>query len=138
MTHSIAFMSAFLIAGCATSAFAVDLSTLPDIKNLPPGYAQISPMIPMLGEHYGRGKVGSMPFDPVYCAYKGKVTCIEYLLSPADFASGKSWKSLPGLEGLPPVDHIDIDYEPNGHGDWPMSLYDLRIYFISISDLKAM
>lgn len=130
--------TALLFAAAATSVMAVDLDTLPDITSLPAGYAQISPLIPMLGEHYGRGKVGSMPYDPVYCGYKGKVTCIEYLFTPAEFASGKSWKSLPGLEGLPPVDHIDIDYEADGHGDWPMSLYNLRIYFISIDDLGAM
>ena len=34
MTRSIAFISAFLIAACATSAFAVDLGGLSDIKNL--------------------------------------------------------------------------------------------------------
>jgi hypothetical protein len=138
MKRSLALSSALLIAGFATSALAVDLATLPDLTTLPQGYVQISPLIPLLGEHYGRGKLGAMPYDPVYCGYKGKVTCIEYLLLPSDLAAGKTWKSLSGLEGLPPVDHIDIDYEPSGHGDWSMSLYNLRIYFISVDDLKQM
>jgi hypothetical protein len=124
------FATAISISGFA---MADELAKLPDVSTLPKGYYRISPAIPLLGEHYGRGPVGSMPYDPIYCVYKGKIICVEWLFSPADFAAGKNWKNLDGISGmnLPAPDHIDITYEANGHGDWPIPLYNLRSYFVS-------
>lgn len=131
--------SACLFAAVSTSAFAVDMSTLPDISVLPKDWVQVSPLIPMLGEHYDNAKLGTVPHAEAYCGYKGKIICIEYLMTPADFAAGKTFKNLHGIEGLPPVDHIDLDYEPNGHGDWAnIPLYMLRVYYVSVSHLAAM
>jgi hypothetical protein len=122
----------------APVAFADELAALPSLKTIPKDYVRISPIIPLLGEHYGKGELGSMPYPPIYCGYKGKIICIEWIFSPAEFAAGKSWKNLDGISGmkLPAVDHIDITYEANGHGDWPIPLYSLRVYFVSI-DLLA-
>jgi hypothetical protein len=122
----------------APNAFADELAGLPGLDNMPKDYARISPIIPLLGEHYGKGKVGTMPYPPIYCGYKGKIICVEWILSPSEFAAGKSWKNLDGISGmkLPAIDHFDITYEANGHGDWPIPLYNLRAYFIS-NDLLA-
>jgi hypothetical protein len=117
----------------APSAFADELAGLPSLETLPKDYVRISPTIPLLGEHYGKGKVGTLPYPAIYCGWKGKIICIEWTLSPSEFAAGKSWKNLDGISGmkLPAADHIDITYEANGHGDWPIPLYSLRVYFVS-------
>ena len=117
----------------APSAFADEPAALPGLETLPKDYTRISPVIPLLGEHYGRGEVGSMPYPPIYCGYKGKIICIERIFSPAEFAAGKSWKNPDGVSGmkLPAVDHLDITCEANGHGDWPIPPYNLRAYFVS-------
>jgi hypothetical protein len=134
-----ALASACLFATATTSAMAVDFASLPNIGDLPSGYIQVSPLIPMLGEHYDDQKLGTVPHGQAYCGYKGKIICIEYLMTPADFAAGKSFKDLHGVAGLPPVDHIDLDFEAQGHGDWKdIALYMLRVYFISTADLAAM
>ena len=134
-----ALASACLFATATTSVMAVDLDSLPNIKDLPKDYVQVSPLIPMLGEHYDNQKLGTVPHAEAYCGYKGKIICIEYLTTPADFAAGKSFKNLHGVGGLPPVDHIDLDFEAKGHGDWKgIALYMLRVYFISTADLAAM
>jgi hypothetical protein len=119
-------------------AFADELAGLPGLETLPKDYVRISPVIPLLGEHFGKGELGSMPYAPVYCGYKGKIICIEWIFSPAEFAAGKSWKDLDGFAEmkLPAIDHIDITYEAYGHGDWPIPLYNLRAYFVS-NDLLA-
>jgi hypothetical protein len=122
-----------ILASAASVAFADELEALPSLKSLPKGYEKISQVIPLLGEHYGKGPVGTMPYGPIYCGYKGKIICVEWILSPADFAAGKTWKDLDGIAGmkLPAPDHIDMIYEANGHGDWPIPLYSLRSYFVS-------
>lgn len=122
-----------VVASAVTVAKADELENMPSLKSLPKGYERISPVIPLLGEHYGKGTVGTMPYGPIYCAYKGKIICIEWIFSPTDFAAGKAWKNLDGIAGmkLPAPDHIDITYEANGHGDWPIPLYSLRSYFVS-------
>jgi hypothetical protein len=122
-----------LALSTTTVANADELENLPSLKSLPKGYERISPVIPLLGEHFGKGAVGTMPYAPIYCAYKGKIICVEWIFSPADFASGKTWKNLDGIAGmkLPAPDHVDIVYEANGHGDWPVPLYSLRSYFVS-------
>jgi len=122
-----------IVSSAANAVFADELETLPNLKSLPKGYERISPVIPLLGEHYAKGPVGTMPYGPIYCGYKGKIICIEWIFSPADFAAGKTWKNLDGIAGmkLPAPDHIDIIYEANGHGDWPIPLYSLRSYFVS-------
>ena len=117
----------------ATTAVADELEKLPSLKSLPTDYMRISPVIPLLGEHYGKGTLGSLPYAPIYCGYKGKIICIEWIMSPQEFAAGKSWKNLGGITGmnLPSTDYVDITYEANGHGDWPVPLYNVRVYFVS-------
>ena len=117
----------------ATNAVADELEKLPSLKSLPTDYVRISPAIPLLGEHYGKGTLGSLPYAPIYCGYKGKIICIEWIMSPQEIAAGKSWKNLGGITGmnLPSADHVDITYEANGHGDWPVPLYNVRVYFVS-------
>ena len=127
-----------ITATAVTVAVADELESLPSLKTVPKDYKRISPVIPLLGEHYGKGELGSLPYPPVYCGYKGKIICIEWIFSPKEFAEGKSWKSLGGISGmkLPPLDHVDVVYEANGHGDWPVPLYSMRAYFVS-NDLLA-
>jgi len=125
-------------AATATYAWAVDFDKLPLIKDLPAGFVQVSPMIPMLGEHFDDEKTGTVPHGEAYAGYKGKVIAVEYLMTPDEFAAGKTWKGLKSVDGMPPVDHIDIDYDPKGHGDWHVPLYMLRVYYVSNDFLAQM
>ena len=137
MTNAIRAIAAACLfsitASLATAAVADELEKLPSLKAVPKDYVRISPIIPQLGEHYGSAALGTLPYVPVYCGYKGKIICVEWIFSPKEFAEGKSWKNLGGITGmnLPPADHIDVTYEANGHGDWPVPLYSLRVYFVS-------
>jgi hypothetical protein len=137
--RAIASACLFTIA-TATSALAVDFEQLPKISDLPKGYVQVSPLIPMLGEHYDDEPVGTVPHGDAYAGYKGRIIAMEFLMTPEEFAQGKTWKNLrtePSVK-MPPVDHIDVDYDPQGHGDWHVPLYMLRVYYVSPEFLAAM
>ena len=107
----------------ATSALAVDFDKLPLISDLPKDYIQTSPMIPMLGEHYDNEPVGTVPHGEAYAGYKGRIIAVEFLMTPQEFAAGKTWKGLKTEPGMPAVDHIDVDFDPKGHGAWTVPLY---------------
>jgi hypothetical protein len=137
--RAIASACLFTIA-TATSALAVDFEQLPKISDLPKGYVQVSPLIPMLGEHYDDEPVGTVPHGEGYAGYKGRIIAMEFLMTPEEFVQGKTWKNLrtePSVQ-FPPVDHIDVDYDPQGHGAWHVPLYMLRVYYVSPEFLAAM
>lgn len=112
---------------------AVDnLAGLPRTGALPEGVIQISPFIPGMGEHWANPK--NLPFGPIYCVMNGRVTCMEYMISQADFAAGKSFEQLrPWFAGAeqPAVDHLEFNFEPHGHEGYKVPHYDLHMYFVS-------
>jgi hypothetical protein len=120
---------AALFATCATAAFADELTAMPDVSVLPKEVVQISPVVPGMGEHWADPK--TLPLGPIYCVYKGKVVCLEYMISQADFAAGKSWPTLTGLTDLPSINHLSVAFEPHGHEGFTVPHYDLHMYFLS-------
>lgn len=123
------------------SAQAGGLDNLPSVDVLPEGYVQIAPFVMREGGAYGRGVPGTLPYDPVYRVDQGKIIGIEYLLTAEELAAGKSWTNLGGLEGMPPVDHVDLLFVPsyqNGSEWKDIPLYWLRLYFVSVETLDAM
>ncbi len=89
-----------------------------------------------MGEHWANPK--DLPLGPIYCVYKGKVVCLEFMISQADFAAGKSWPELSGLKNLPPVNHINMGFEPKGHEGYEVPHYDMHIYFASPEAMKTI
>jgi hypothetical protein len=125
-----------LIAVPSVGLCADEFSKLPDRTILPKGVVKISEVVPAMGEHWSDPK--NLPLGPLYCVYKGKVVCIEYMISQADLQAGKSWPELTGLKNLPPINHVNMGFEPKGHEGYEVPHYDMHIYFVSPEALKTI
>ncbi|MCB1884540.1 MAG: hypothetical protein KDG89_11195 [Geminicoccaceae bacterium] len=102
---------------------------LPTVSKLPAGVIQISPVVPGMGAHYARPQ--DLPLGPIYCVYKGRIVCLEFMISQKDFKAGKSWPDLHAdMKGLPPVDHVNIGFQPHGHEGFEVPHYDIHMYFL--------
>jgi hypothetical protein len=116
----------------AANAPAAGLEHLPAAETMPEGVVQVSPFVPGMGEHWADPK--NLPFGPIYCVMDGRVTCMEYMISQADFAEGKSFELLrPWFDGAaqPAIDHMEFNFEPNGHEGYEVPHYDVHMYFVS-------
>lgn len=52
-------------------------------------------------------------------------------MAQSDFTAGKSWRDhLKPLRGHA-IDHVDIEFEPQGHVGYPIPHYDIHAYFVS-------
>lgn len=123
----------------STGALAAgSYDSLPDAKGtLPEGVVQLSPTVPKMGEHWGNPK--DMPLGPIYCVHEGKIVCLEFMISQADFAAGKSWTTLASaVKGLPPLDHLSIFFEEKGHEGYEIPHYDLHMFFITPDEVEAI
>jgi hypothetical protein len=123
------FSSSALALAFGTAAFAAQYPELPDVNILPKDAVQLSPVVPLMGEHWANP--ANMPLGPIYCVHEGKVVCIEYMISQEDFMNGKSWPVLQGLTNLPSINHIDIGFNPKGHHGYEIPHFDMHIFFIS-------
>jgi hypothetical protein len=121
-------------AGAAQAESAYD--SLPDASILPANVVQISPVVPAMGEHWA--DPATLPLGPIYCVHKGKIVCLEFMMSQEDYASGKSWPALAGIEGLPPVDHLNIGFEAHGHQGFEVPHYDIHMYFLSPEEVAKI
>jgi hypothetical protein len=115
---------------------ADEFAKLPDRKILPKGAVKVSDVVPAMGEHWANPK--DLPLGPLYCVYKGKIICIEYMISQADLQAGKSWSDLSGLKNLPPINHVNMGFEAKGHEGYEVPHYDMHIYFVSPEVLKTI
>jgi hypothetical protein len=124
-------------AGMIGAAFGQDAyQALPDASSLAEGNVQLSPTVPAMGEHWGN--VADMPLGPIYCVHKGKIVCLEFMIAQEDFEAGKSWPKLSGMEGLPPVNHVSIAFEPQGHDGFTVPHYDIHMYFLSPEEVAKI
>ncbi len=126
-----------LIMGSSLPAWAQNTrDSLPDASSVPEGTIQLSGVVPAMGEHWG--KAADMPVGPIYCVHQGRIVCLEFMLSQEDFAAGKSWPVLTGMEGLPPVIHTSIAFEPEGHEGYEIPHYDIHMYFLSPEEIAQI
>jgi len=133
--HSILAATGALALSTA-AVTAQDYSALPDASILPEGVVQISPVVPLMGEHWANPK--DLPLGPIYCVHQGKVVCLEFMPSQEDLKAGKSWPTLSGIKGLPPVDHLSLGFEPHGHEGYEVPHYDMHMFFISPEQVQAI
>jgi hypothetical protein len=130
-------MTTAMLVGCALPALAQNTrESLPDAGTLPEGTIQLSGVVPAMGEHWGNP--ADMPLGPIYCIHEGKVVCLEFMIAQEAFAAGESWPNLAGMDGLPPVDHISIAFEPQGHEGYEIPHYDIHLYFLSPEEIAAI
>jgi hypothetical protein len=135
MRHCTRLAFAFILASLP-AAQAGELDKLPGVNILPKGTVKVSGVVPGMGEHWANPK--DLPLGPIYCVHKGRVICIEYMISQADFQAGKSWPELTGLKTLPSVNHINMGFEPKGHEGYEVPHYDMHVYFVSPQTLKTI
>jgi hypothetical protein len=131
------FILALALSAAATTAFAADpYDALPSAGTLPKDAVQESPIVPLMGEHWA--KKDEWPLGPIYCVYKGKIVCLEFMISQEDFVAGKSWPVLAGMPGLPPVNHVNVGFVPNGHPGYEIPHYDIHMYFVSPEEVAKI
>ena len=135
LTRTIAAVLLFgLPTGAAHAADAYD--RLPEASILPANIVQVSPLVPTMGEHWA--DPATLPLGPIYCVHEGKIVCLEFMMSQEDYASGKSWPTLAGIDGLPPVNHVSVGFEPHGHEGFEIPHYDMHMYFLSPEDVAKI
>jgi hypothetical protein len=123
--------------GLATAAQAANTrDSLPGVDMLPEGVIQLSGVVPNMGEHWANP--ADMPLGPIYCVHEGKIVCLEFMMAQEDFAAGVSWPALAGIDGLPPVDHINISFEEHGHEGYEIPHYDMHFYFLSPEEIAEI
>ncbi len=108
-----------------------ELARLPSADILPKGTIKVSGVVPGMGEHWANPK--DLPVGPIYCVIEGKIVCAEYMISQGDLQAGASFEGLKApLRGgkLPPVDHVDITFLPQGHEGYEIPHYDFHMYFV--------
>ena len=130
------FAACIMGLAASASAHADEFNKLPSASILPKGTVKVSGVVPGMGEHWANPK--DLPLGPIYCVYKGKVVCLEFMISQADFAAGKSWPELSGLKNLPPINHVNMGFEPKGHEGYEIPHYDMHIYFASPEAMKSI
>lgn len=130
------FSSLILLSMVAGVSFAN--TKLPPASSLTPDIVQLSPVVPGMGEHWANPK--DMPLGPIYGVHKGKLIFFEFMISQEDFNKGMSFVDLKSKikQPLPPVDHVDIDWEPAGHEGFPVPHYDIHLYFVSHEEHMAI
>lgn len=145
MTALSRILSAALLAAVAVPAAAHEVATigeaaaaLPDASLLPKDVVQLSGVVPGMGEHWGNP--ADLPLGPIYGVSNGKIIFIEYMIDQASFEQGKSFLELASKLDvpLPPVHHIDFNFEPNGHEGYEVPHYDVHLYFVSHDEHMAI
>jgi hypothetical protein len=95
---------------------------------IPVDAALLSPCIATMGEHWGALK--NMPTGPIYGVWQGKPVFTEIMVSVKQLDNGFSYANIHALPGYT-IDHIDVNYEPNGHRGFPAPHYDVHAYYVS-------
>ncbi|ADR35574.1 hypothetical protein Ocepr_0110 [Oceanithermus profundus DSM 14977] len=96
---------------------------------LPKGTIQLTPCVPGMGEHWANPE--SLPFGPIYGVVGDEVVFVEIMISQEDFRAGKSWTGVLMPAKGSAVDHVDIEFEPEGHEGYEIPHYDIHAYFVS-------
>jgi hypothetical protein len=128
---------AFTLVLASTAAFAAPLMPgLPPQPKVHPTFlptdtVMLTPCIATMGEHWANPK--NMPTGPIYGTYQGKPTFTEIMVTVDQLKKGFSWADIRPLPGYK-IDHIDFEFEPNGHVGLPVPHYDLHAYYISFED----
>lgn len=118
------------------SGTATSESIRPTMAGLPSGTVPVSGVVSGVGERWANP--GDLPVGPYYGVYAGRIISLEYMVSQADFAQGANHAPLAGNQGLPPIDHVDIQFEPNGSEGYPIPHYDIQMYMVPHAQHEAI
>lgn len=113
----------------AAADAAMPLPPQPAVRpaGIPADYVMASPCVATMGEHWVN------PSDlnkPIYGTYQGKPVFTEIMVPLAQLQKGYSVADIRALPGYR-IDHVDFQFEPNGHPGMPVPHYDLHAYYVS-------
>lgn len=81
-----------------------------------------------MGEHWA--SLHNLPTGPIYGVWQNKPVFTEIMVTVKQLQSGFSYADIRALPG-DKIDHIDFEFEPNGHPGLPVPHYDLHAYYVS-------
>jgi len=118
--------SAVLLAAMAP----MQLPPQPKVRpaGLPAGVVMVSPCVATMGEHWMDLK--NAPLGPIYGTYQGKLVFTEIMVTVEQLKKGFSYANIRALPGHT-IDHVDFEFEPNGHEGLPVPHYDVHAYYVS-------
>lgn len=134
MGRLIAFCALSLaLFGSARASASADAPMLPPQPavhpaGIPADAVLVSPCIATMGEHWATLK--NLPLGPIYGVWNGKPVFTEIMVSAKQLQQGFSYADLRALSGYT-IDHIDVNYEPNGHPGFSIAHYDIHAYYVS-------
>ncbi|GGJ37511.1 hypothetical protein [Deinococcus roseus] len=96
---------------------------------LPEGTVKVSDCVPTMGEHWAR--LQDLPLGPIYGIKDDRLVFVELMPSQEMFAKGMSWvDALKTPKWFLKIDHVDIEFQPQGHEGYPIPHYDIHAYFV--------
>ncbi len=122
---------------CTGSVFAApampQLPPQPKVhpSGIPASAMMLSPCIATMGEHWASLK--DMPVGPLYGVYNGKPVFSEIMVTQKQLAKGFSYDNLMALPGYT-INHVNLEFERNGHPGLPVPHYDIHAYYVSAAD----
>lgn len=119
----------FLLSCTALFLSGISATVAHEMKGMPQGAVKLSGIVPMMGEHWANPK--DMPTGPIFGRMHDKTVFIEYMLTQEDMKLGKSWTELPVPSGYGPINHMDIEFQPEGHEGFTVPHYDIHMYLVS-------
>jgi hypothetical protein len=112
----------------AAAADAMPLPPQPAVHHgIPANYMMVSPCIATMGEHWVN--LNNMN-QPIYGTYEGKPIFTEIMVPLTQLQKGFSIDDVRALPGYR-IDHVDFEFEPNGHPGMMVPHYDLHAYYVS-------
>lgn len=88
----------------------------------------VSPCIATMGEHWANVK--DLPTGPIYGVWQGQPVFTEIMVPVSELQKGFSYANIHALPGYT-IDHIDFEFEPQGHPGLPIPHYDLHAYYVT-------
>ncbi len=127
---AVAFALAASLARVAAAPSEPMLPPQPAVRpaGIPADAVMVSPCIATMGEHWANLK--DLPLGPIYGVWQGKPVFTEMMVSVKQLQQGFSYANIHALPGYT-IDHIDFEYEPNGHQGFAVPHYDLHAYYVS-------
>ncbi|MFN2528482.1 MAG: hypothetical protein ABR584_07170 [Candidatus Baltobacteraceae bacterium] len=123
-------LSALLSTAAAVAEPPMGLPPQPKVHpaGIPNEAVMLSPCVQTMGEHWAALK--DMPLGPLYGVYEGKPVFSEVMISVKQLDHGFSYDNLRALPGYQ-IDHVNVEFEPNGHPGFPEPHYDVHAFYVS-------
>lgn len=97
---------------------------------IPSNFVKVSPCVQRMGEHWADIKSKTALTGPIYGTYQGKPIFSEIMVTQKQLQQGFTFLDLRPLPGYA-IDHVDFEFEPQGHAGMPFPHYDVHAYYIS-------